>query len=317
MKLAISSCLLGIECRYSGEHTKDDFIVDVLSKYFEFLPICPEHEILGTPRESMRLVEVDVGIKAIGNKSQNDYTSLIENEGKKAIDLLNSEKICGYIFKSKSPSCGMERVKVYNGVNSSLNVKKGVGVFSKVIQDNFLYLPMEEEGRLQDDWLRENFLMQLFAYSNLQELLENANSIHDLIEFHTSYKYLILSKSTTSYEKLGQITANMDKLPFSELISSYKDEFLKAISIKSSINKTYNVLQHIYGYFKNDISKEEKAVVLESLDEFKDRLIPLIVIIKLFNLYIYKFNIEYLKKQKFLNPYPKELALRSHIKSGK
>jgi uncharacterized protein YbgA (DUF1722 family) len=174
---------------------------------------------------------------------------------------------------------------------------------------------MEEEGRLGDPWLRENFLMQVFAYKSLFELLESKPSMKDLVDFHTSYKYLIYSKSHESYNVLGNIVANHEKKSFETVLQEYKQKFLESIAIKGSIKNTYNVLLHIYGYFKKNITKEEKEEILETMEDFKKEIIPLIAVIKIIKLYVNKFDIEYLKKQVFLKPYPKELALRSKIEA--
>jgi uncharacterized protein YbgA (DUF1722 family) len=170
---------------------------------------------------------------------------------------------------------------------------------------------------LSDAWLRENFLMQVFAYAHLQEFLKSTPSMSDLVVFHTSYKYLIYAKSHEKYKTLGNIVANHEKLTFEALLERYKEEFLKVISLKGSVKKTYNVLLHMFGYFKTYISKSEKEEILEAIEEYKQRIIPLVAVMKVLKLYASRFNVEYLLGQKFLSPYPKELALRSDIKAYK
>lgn len=316
MKLGVSSCLLGNFCRYDGAHSKDDFVVNILQKYFDFVPYCPEKMVFGTPRESIRLVEIDEQIKVITNSSKKDVSKELEDISIYCSEQIKNDDLCGIILKSKSPTCGIERVKVYQD-KSSINEKKGVGLFAHEIKKRYPYLPMEEEGRLQDPWLRENFLMQIFAYEELFEFLKKESSMKELIDFHTSYKYLIYSKSQLSYKTLGNIVANQEGKEFNEILEEYKKYFLIAIALKSNIKKTYNVLLHIFGYFKKLITSEEKQDLLEAIEDFKNELIPLIAVIKLLNIYANRFSLEYLQKQKFLNPYPKELALRSNIKAYK
>ena len=178
-------------------------------------------------------------------------------------------------------------------------------------------MPVEEEGRLINPWLRENFLMQIFAYQDLHNFIKSNPSFNDLVIFHTSYKYLIYSKAQKSYTTLGRIVANKEKKQLDEILVEYKEEFLKAISLKGNVNKTYNILLHMFGYFKKLITKEEKEEILEALNEYKERIIPLIAVMKIINLYVKRFDVQYLKVQKFLNPYPKELSLRSEIKAYK
>lgn len=316
MKLGISSCLLGTMCRYNGGHAKDDFINDVLGEFFEFVPYCPEAIVFGTPRDAIRLYEEAGEIKVINSKSNEDVTKVLVDMAKKQAKDIATHGLCGFILKSNSPTCGLERVKVYDAKNIS-GEKRGSGVFAQEITKLSPHLPIEEEGRLQDAWLRENFVMQIFAYEDLHTFLATNPDKKDLVQFHTSYKYLLYAKSHVSYKKLGNIVANKENIDTSLLLQTYKEEFLKAINIKGSIKKTYNVLLHLFGYFKKLLSKEEKEEILASMEEFKSGFIPLIAIIKIINLYARKFDISYLQEQKFLNPYPKELALRSNIKAYK
>ncbi|PLY10881.1 MAG: DUF1722 domain-containing protein [Arcobacter sp.] len=316
MKLGISSCLIGNLCRYDGAHSKDAFVYNILQKYFEIVPYCPEDMIFGSPRETIRLVREGEDIKVTTSDGSKDVTKELDDISVVCAQKIAKDDICGFILKSKSPTCGMERVKVYQAKNAP-SVKEGVGFFAKRIKEHYPYLPVEEEGRLNDAWLKENFLMQIFAYKDLHELLKKDIKLNDLVEFHTSYKYLIYAKSQEFYKELGNIVANHDKKPLSEILDEYKLSFLQAISQKSTINKTYNVLLHIFGYFKKHISKEEKELLLITMDEYKDGIVPLITIVKMFKIYISKHDIEYLKKQKFLNPYPAELALRSDLKANK
>ena len=316
MKIGVSSCLLGVKCRYDGSTSKDSFIFNDLSNYFEFLGYCPEDPVFGTPRDTIRLVEVDKEIRVHIGKSAEDVTDKLRESSSKFAQKAKDDDLCGFILKSKSPTCGLERVKVYQQKEAP-SEKKGVGLFAQELKYECPYLPIEEEGRLNDPWLKENFLMQVFAYADLKKFLKNATSINELVEFHTSYKYLIFAKSQESYKSLGKIVANNDKSSLGDLLKRYEEEFLKAINEKSTINKTYNVILHIVGYFKKLITKEEKEHILNACEEYKNEYIPLIAVTKIINLYVARFDHEYLAKQKFLNPYPKELSLRSDLKAYK
>ncbi|MGK0256328.1 MAG: hypothetical protein ACI81I_000945 [Arcobacteraceae bacterium] len=316
MKIGVSSCLVGNMCRYDGATSTDRFVVDILKNYFEIEVYCPEEDVFGTPRESIALRKIDGETRVITNFTKMDVTNKLQGSSQNIIDRMKDEVLCGFILKSKSPSCGMERVKVYAGENN-MSEKKGVGVFAADIKTHFPLLPVEEDGRLNDPWLKENFLMQVFAHSDLLTFL-NTNPKHkELIEFHTSYKYLIYAKSQKSYKELGHIVANHEKKDINTILEEYKFGFLTAIAQKSSIKKTYNVLLHILGYFKRDIITQEKEFILDACAEYKNGIIPLITVIKLLNLYVLRYDEKYLKTQKFLNPYPKEFALRSDIKAYK
>jgi uncharacterized protein YbgA (DUF1722 family)/uncharacterized protein YbbK (DUF523 family) len=316
MKIGVSECLLGCKCRYDGGHSKDDFINTALSQHFQFVPFCPEKMIFPTPREAIRQIQIEDEVKVFTSNTSKDVTNSLKEISKKCAKEIQEHDLCGFILKSKSPTCGLERVKVYQPKNAP-SEKKGVGLFAKEILELYPYLPIEEEGRLSDAWLRENFLMQVFAYAHLQEFLKSTPSMSDLVVFHTSYKYLIYAKSHEKYKTLGNIVANHEKLTFEALLERYKEEFLKVISLKGSVKKTYNVLLHMFGYFKTYISKSEKEEILEAIEEYKQRIIPLVAVMKVLKLYASRFNVEYLLGQKFLSPYPKELALRSDIKAYK
>jgi len=316
MKIGVSSCLLGNNCRYDGSGAKDNFVTKQLFEYFDLIPYCPEEPVFGTPRDTIRLVEVDDKIKVHIGKTSQDVTDKLQTSSKNFALKAKGDGLCGFVLKSKSPTCGLERVKVYQPTNAP-SQKKGIGVFAQELKKVYPYLPIEEEGRLNDPWLKENFLMQVFAYADLEEFFKKVIYYKELVTFHTSYKYLIFAKSQNSYKVLGKIVANHSKEPLDVVLEDYKLEFFKAISQKSSIKKTYNVLLHIIGYFKKLITKEEKEHLLSTCNEYKEGIIPLIAVTKIINLYVKKFDHEYLKSQKFLNPYPKELALRSDIKAYK
>ena len=318
MKLGISACLMGTKCRYDGAGASDKFVVDVLQNYFELSAYCPETIIWGSPREAIRQIHTETGELKIVTSTKNpkDVTKELEDVSIQCANRIQNDDLCGFILKSASPTCGMERVKIYKPFNAP-SVKNGVGVFAQKIKEKYPYLPVEEEGRLQDAWLRENFLMQIFAYQHLYDFLKSNPTFNDLVLFHTSYKYLIYSKSQKAYTTLGRIVANHDKKQLFEVLKEYEEEFLKAINLKGSVNKTYNVLLHIFGYFKKLITKDEKEEILQALEEYKQKIIPLIAVMKLINLYVKRFDVAYLKSQKFLNPYPSELALRSEIKAYK
>lgn len=316
MKIGLSECLLGTACRYDGKGATDKYVVNVLQEYFEFKAFCPETVIFGTPRETIHQVERNQHIEIETTNTKQDVTFELQKSSDMMADEAYQEELCGFILKSKSPTCGMERVKVYQATNSMYE-KKGMGLFAKALRERYPYLPMEEEGRLEDAWLRENFLMQVFAYDAMSQFMKSNPHMKDLVAFHTSYKYLIYAKSPVAYKILGNIVANKKHQPLEEILKEYHQEFLIAINEKGNIAKTYNVLLHIYGYFKSLISKEEKEHVLTAIQEFKEGIIPLIAVIKLLNLYVKRFELSYLKEQKFLNPYPAKLGLRSNIKAFK
>ena len=316
MTLAVSACLLGEMIRFDGGHKHDRFITDELGQFVRCVPFCPEHLAFGTPRPSVRLVRNGSGaIRVRSNKDGTDLTEALLRESSAELERIAAERLCGIIFKSKSPSCGMKSAKLYLE-NGSCEGKED-GVFASLCRERFGNLPMEEEGRLQDMWLRENFVMQVFAYARFEEFKAADPDIKALVRFHTEHKFLLQSKNETLYRRLGNVVANRDGLPFEHLLERYEELFKTAIGHKSSIKRTRNVLEHMAGFFKNDLSSEEKAILHGQIRDYAEKIIPLIVPLSTLHLYATKYRNAYLLEQRFLNPYPKNLALRSHLDAGK
>lgn len=316
MKLAVSSCLLGNEIRYNGGHKRDRFITDTLSKYCEFKPFCPEDVAFGTPRDAIRLVEdKEKNLHVMSVNSNNELTKELQKACDDEIDRIDLKAVSGIIFQAKSPSCGFGSAKTYleNGYSSG----KTDGLFVSRCKIEIPNLPMEEEARLNDAWLRENFIMQLFAYDDMKKFAVNAQDFKELVAFHTAYKYLLLSKDEPMYRDLGNIVANHDNKEFTQVLNEYKALFEKTIAQKSRIGKTVNVLDHMVGFFKHDLTSDEKGEIRKQINLFKNMVIPLITVISMIKLFAIKHNTQYLLNQKFLNPYPEDLALRSDLKSMK
>ncbi len=314
MKIAVSGCLLGEKIRFDAGHKRDDFVVDELGKYVEYISFCPEHLAFGTPRPSIRMVRDGESLNIISNKTGEDLTNALVKKSQDELQRIKTHNIDGIIFKSKSPTCGMQSSKVY--LTNGFAKGKDDGVFASLCKKEFGYLPMEEEGRLNDAWLRENFVMQLFAYNAFEEFKKDAR-MKDLVAFHQSYKFLLQSKDEKIYRELGNIVGNHEQQKFEDILKAYEVLFKSAISKKSSIGKTRNVLEHMAGFIKKFLNSEEKRMLHEQIGDYVDKIIPLIVPLSTLKLYATKYKVSYLLGQKFLDPYPKELALRSDLKSVK
>ena len=315
MQIAVSSCLLGERIRFDGGHKHDRFITQSLGKHAEFLPFCPEHLAFGTPRPTIRLVHEKDGIEVHPSKSDDNLTEELLASSNAELTRLKAAPLRGIIFKSKSPSCGLSSAIVYrtNGYAEG----KGDGIFAGLCREHFPLLPMEEEGRLCDPWLRENFIMQLFAYDDFENFKDSNPTMKDLVDFHQSYKFMLQAKNDVIYRDLGQLVGNHDNVTFDEIFNQYEFHFKTAIGQKSSIGKTRNVLEHMAGFVKDKISTVEKEMLHEQIREYADKIVPLIAPLSRLYMFAKTHEIEYLLGQKFLHPYPKELALRSDIKSGK
>ena len=316
MKIAVSGCLLGEEIRCSGGHSHDRFVTQSLGAYAQFVSFCPEHLAFGTPRSTIRLVEDENdGYYVQSSNGEIDVTEKLLGTNNTELQKIQNEPIRGIIFKSKSPSCGLGSAMVYR--SNGYSKEKDDGLFVKMCKERFPLLPMEEEGRLNDPWLRENFIMQLFAYDDFENFKASKPAMKDLVGFHQSYKFMLQAKDEVMYRQLGKIVGNHDKLSFEEVLKKYEHLFKTIIAEKSSIGKNRNVLEHMAGFVKDKISKVEKEMLHEQIQDYANKIVPLIAPLSRLHMFAKAYNVEYLLTQKFLHPYPKELALRSDIKSGK
>ena len=309
IRLGISTCLLGENVRYDGGHKRDRFIIGTLGEFVEFVPVCPEMECgLGVPRESMRLEGQPESPRLVTGRTKIDHTERMVNWARKRVKELEKEDLCGFVFKSNSPSSGMERVRVYG--EKGMPVRKGVGMFARIFMDHFPLLPVEEDGRLHDIKLRENFIERIFTLKRWRELMGNKRSRGKLVTFHTQHKLLILSHSPKHAGAMGKLVAKAKQLPQDELYSVYQDLLMQALKLKTTIKKNINVLQHMMGYFKKQLSGDEKQELLGTIDLYREGYVPLIVPITLIKHYVRKYDQPYLKQQVYLNPHPRELKLR-------
>ena len=311
IKLGISSCLLGENVRYDGGHRLDRFLTDTLGNYVSYVPVCPEVECgLGVPRESMRLVGDPNAPRLVTSRSQRDLTEQMLAWARKRVAELEHEKLCGFIFKAKSPSSGMERVKVYN--ETGMPVKKGVGIFARKFVERFPLLPVEDDGRLHDPKIRENFIERIFVFKRWRELLSKGETRGNLVDFHTRHKLLILSHSPKHCQLMGKLVASAKDISTKAVYEDYQNILMKGLQLKTTTKKNANVLQHMMGYFKKDLTTDEKQELLEIIGLYKNGYVPLIVPITLMNHYVRKYNQSYLKGQYYIYPHPVELQLRNH-----
>lgn len=311
IKIGVSSCLLGKEVRYNGGHSHDRYITGTLDHYFTFVDVCPEVEAgFGTPRETLRLVGDPESPRLLTSKTRKDCTDTMLNWAQKRVEELAGENLCGFIFKSKSPSSGMERVKVYTekGFPGS---NKGIGLFARAFMARFPLIPVEEEGRLHDAALRENFIERIFALKRWRQVAEEKKRRGAIVAFHTEHKLQIMSHSQQHYRDMGRLIARVKETPQESLYEQYEAMLMQALSLRATVKKNVNVLQHMAGYFKQQLSKDEKQELQEIIEQYHQSFTPLIVPVTLFNHYIRKYDQEYLKNQYYLNPHPIELKLRN------
>jgi uncharacterized protein YbgA (DUF1722 family)/uncharacterized protein YbbK (DUF523 family) len=309
--IGVSSCLLGNNVRYNGGHKLNRYVRDTLGQFFDFVPVCPEVECgLPIPRETMRLVGDPENPRLQTSRSGIDHTEKMNSWASRRIKELEAENLCGFIFKKDSPSSGMQRVKVYN--EKGMPHPIGSGLFAKAFMDHFPRIPVEEEGRLNDPKLRENFIERIFALKRWRKVLEQRKALGRLVEFHTCEKMLLMSHSPQHYRAMGKLVARGSELSLKELYETYEKEFMAALALKTTTAKNMNVLQHILGYFKKNLSADEKQELLEIIANYRRGHIPLVVPITLINHFVRKYQQSYLARQTYLTPHPIDLQLRNH-----
>ena len=311
IKVGISRCLLGENVRYDGGHQHDRYLTDTLGNYFRYVPVCPEVEYgLPIPREALRLVGKPDNARLVTIKTGVDHTDGMLKWADGKLGELEKEDLSAFVFKSKSPSSGMLAVKVYRP--SGMPVHKGVGIFAGAFMKRFPILPAEEDGRLHDPLLRENFIERVFVYKRWQELLKKGRSIKALIDFHTDHKLLMMAHSPKHYAALGKLVAGA-KDHKGDLYGEYIATLMDGLRLVATAKKHTNVLHHIMGYFKKQLTPDEKQELLEIIENYHKQLVPLIVPVTLILHYVRKYGEPYLERQHYLHPHPMELMLRNHV----
>jgi uncharacterized protein YbgA (DUF1722 family)/uncharacterized protein YbbK (DUF523 family) len=313
IRIGVSSCLIGEKVRWNGDHKQDRYVREILYRYFEYIPVCPEVEVgMGVPRETVALYGDPEKPSMISKKTQTDWTKPMEKYIKSRINTLSADDLCGYIFKSKSPSCGMGRVPLYSEFGSH-KVKHGPGMFANAFINSFPLVPTEEEGRLNDPRIRENFIVRVFSFKRFNLLLSEKFSLGQWVKFHTQHKFLLLAHSRKHYDELGELVAHSKTIKPLELKKKYGELFMEALTSKSTSKKNTDVLLHMMGFLKKLLTKIEKEDILSTIEDYRSEILPLIVPVTLIRHQVKKHNIEYLHDQVYLNPHPKELMLLNHV----
>ncbi len=310
--VGISSCLLGNEVRYNGQHKLDHYLADLLGQFVQWIPVCPEMECgLHVPRESMHLQGNLSQPHMVTTNSGIDHTDRMKNWIAIALPELEKQDLCGFVFKTRSPSCGMRGIKVYKEKGKPIGSR--AGLFADAFIETFPLLPIEDEGRLNDAGLRENFIERLFIVHRWKTMQKSGMQYKDLIDFHARHKYTLMAHSPKYLKQLGVMVASGKKRKLDLLMQEYFAMLMEALTLKATISKNTNVLLHIMGYFKNQLSSDEKQELREVIDDYHQELVPLIVPVVLIQHYVRKYDQPYLKEQYYIYPHPKELKLRNHV----
>ncbi len=311
LKIGVSDCLLGTKVRFDGGHKRFDFVVRDLEPFAVFFPVCPEVGAgLGVPRPPIQLNSSSGEIRVVEIKNiAHDVTDALKQYSESVMADFSS--LDGFIVKSKSPSCGMERVNIKNAKGQY--EKKGVGVFTALLMKHYPNLPVEEEGRLNDPVIRENFITRIFAFQRWKMFLNKNPSVADFVYFHQIHKFLIMAHNLSAYQRLGRLVAGTSKDNLDERLKQYINEFMEALKFKASIKKNTNVLQHLAGYLKKLNNKADRQEIAQIIEQYYQGLIPLVVPITILKHYFRVYPNEYILSQVYLNPHPDELMLRNHV----
>jgi uncharacterized protein YbgA (DUF1722 family)/uncharacterized protein YbbK (DUF523 family) len=311
LRIGVSTCLLGERVRFDGGHKRDGFLVDTLARYVEWVPVCPEVEAgLGVPREAMHLARAGGEVRLVTRKTGVDHTVAMRDFSSRRVAELSTRGLCGYVLKKSSPSCGMTRVKIYG---ASGPVASGRGLFADALLGALPHLPIEEEGRLGDPRLRENFVERVFAYRRLRSLFAGRWTLGRLVAFHTVHKLQLMAHSPRLYAELGRLVAGAKELGRPALRDAYEAQFMSALETMATPKRHVNVLQHILGHFSDCLDTAARKEVVGVIDDYGRGLSPLVVPLTLVRHHVRRLAIEYLQAQTYLDPHPKELMLRNHV----
>ena len=315
--LILSKCLEYCKCRYNGDSIPDKF-VRALAEHVNYIKICPEVEIgLGVPRNSVRLIKKDSEYRLVDSMTGEDHTEKMDQYIEELVSDLNEEEVEGFIAKNRSPSCGTNDSKVYPkaGKVPALGEKRA-GYFTDNLAHNFPSLVIENEGRLKNFKLREDFLIKIFLLADLRHVIAGGK-IKDLIDFHSDNKYLIMSYNQNGLNKLGRIVAAHEKGKTEETMHKYRDQMLETLNVLPDTGKRVNMLQHIFGYVSSDISRDEREYFLETLKDFRNDKVPFSLPLALLRSWIIRFKVEYLMPQTIFKPYPEGLIDLSDSGNGR
>ncbi len=312
IRLGVSSCLLGDEVRFDGGHKRDRFVTDLLGRFVEWVPVCPEVEVgMDIPRPALRLVGEGDSVRMVEIKSGRDHTRAMERYSARRVRALRGLDLCGYILKKDSPSCGMTRVKVYG--ETGMPRREGKGLYASTLMEAYPNLPFEDEGRLNDPKLRENFIERVFAYQRLSHLFRGRWTRGQVVAFHTAHKLQLMAHSTVAYRELGRLVATLKQTPRAVFRKQYESGFMEALSQLASRGRNANVLQHAAGHMKKMLNSASRGELAELIHDYRKGLVPLVVPLTLVGHHVRCQDVDYLKGQVFLEPHPKELMLRNHV----
>lgn len=312
IRIGVSACLLGEPVRFDGGHKRDRFLTDGLGPYIEWVPVCPEVELgMGVPRPTLRLRRAGDELRLLETDSGRDHSAAMQRYARRRVAALRRLELCGYVLKRDSPSCGLERVKVHS--ERGMPRREGRGLFAAALVEALPWLPVEEEGRLHDPVLRENFIERIFACRRLRDLFSRRWTPGGVVAFHTAHKLQLMAHSPQAYRELGRLVARVKATPRAEFRESYGLGFMQALTRRATPGRNANVLQHMAGFLREGLGREDRAELSATIHDYRKGLVPLVVPLTLLRHHARRQRVEYLLAQAYLEPHPRELMLRNHV----
>ncbi|MGI9666882.1 MAG: YbgA family protein [Acidimicrobiia bacterium] len=312
IKIGVSSCIIGEEVRWNGGHARQRWLTDVFWEYVDYVPVCPEVDVgMGVPRPTVRLERHGVDIRMIDPKNEVDWTAAMNRVSRSRASDMEAYDLCGFVLKKDSPTCGLERVKVVHDGGGGAS-KNGQGLFATALVQRFPFLPVEEEGRLNDPSIRENFVERVFAFRRLKDVFRPRWTVGDVVAFHTNEKLLLRAHDEVRYRELGRLVAQAKDVPRAAFRDDYMDRYMEALRRRSTVAKHVNVLQHMVGFLRRADDEAGRVEMQEAIQDFRSGLVPLIVPMTLIRHLARRHGEQLLLESSYLSPHPKELMLRNH-----
>lgn len=312
IKIGVSSCIIGEEVRWNGGHARQRWVTDILQEFVDFVPVCPEVEVgMGVPRPTVRLERAGDTVRMIDPKNGVDWTAAMNGLSRRRASELADHDLCGFVLKKDSPTCGLERVKVVHDGGGGAS-KEGEGLFATALTNRLPFLPVEEDGRLNDPKLRENFIERVFAYRRLKDVFAPRWTIGDIVAFHTREKLLLRAHDELQYRELGRLVAAAKTTPRPAFKADYMERFMEALKRQATVAKHTNVLQHMVGFLRRVDDDSGRREMQEAIEDYRAGLVPLVVPTTLIRHLARRHDQAILLESSYLNPHPKELMLRNH-----
>jgi uncharacterized protein YbbK (DUF523 family)/uncharacterized protein YbgA (DUF1722 family) len=310
--IGVSACLLREHVRYDGGHKRNAFLLEELAPHVRFVPVCPEVAIgLGVPRETIRLVRRGDGVRLLGSAGV-DQTDAMRRWAGKVMGELCEQDLSGFVLKKGSPSCGLERVRVWDE-GAQRPTRSGRGVFAQALVDAMPELAIEEEGRLHDPGLREHFVDRVFGHARVRDFFAGRWTAETLARFHSAEKAAVMAHDVEAARRLGRLVAGHTRLEPEHLARSYRALHGAAYARPATPGRQANALLHLAGHLKEGLGSCDRKELREAIEDYRVGLVPVAVPLALLSRHLRAVGTEWARSQAYLRPYPKELGLRGLI----